>query len=341
MKNLNKRNVRTAIAASIAMLVLILDSKTALSGAAEGIDLCLKTLVPSLFPYFVLSGLLTGALYGQPFPFLRPVASLCGIPAGAASLFVVGLLGGYPAGARNVSEMHRIGLLPGKQASRMIVFCNNAGPSFIFGILKPLFSDSAIPWLLWGIHILSAMTVGMILPRVPDDCHVRPSARQFRMNDVLYSSLHAMACVCGWVILMRVVLNFLDQWILRLLPVTIQVALSGLLELSNGCIRLTLLQEESLRFLIASAMLALGGICITLQTASVADGVPMYLYFPGKLIQCCASILLASLLCPLIFPGSPCPCYIAVAISATGISVCMLSLRKFKNSSGIPAVVGV
>ena len=338
---MKKQNLSTALAAAIAMLVLILDSKTALSGATAGIDLCLRILIPSLFPFFVLSVLMTSALYGQALPLLNPVASVCKIPAGVSSLFAVGLLGGYPAGARNVAAMYHSGQLSKAQASRMIVFCNNAGPAFIFGILQPMFSNPMIPWILWGVHILSAIAVGVALPAVPDQNPSMPAHRQIHLTDALQGSLRAMSQVCGWVVMTRMILAFLDRWFLALLPVSMQVALTGFLELSNGCIRLTLIESEALRFLLSAGMLALGGICVALQTSSVTAGIPMHYYFPGKLLQCCVSVLFAGLLCPVIFPSFRFGWIPYAAFSGAGIAGCLLSLRNCKNTSRIPAVLGV
>ena len=47
------------------MLALILDGRTAIDGARQGIELCLRTVIPSLFPFFVLSILLTSSLLGM------------------------------------------------------------------------------------------------------------------------------------------------------------------------------------------------------------------------------------------------------------------------------------
>ena len=48
-----KQRDRTSILAALGMIVLILDAKTALSGAREGIDLCMRTVIPALFPFFI------------------------------------------------------------------------------------------------------------------------------------------------------------------------------------------------------------------------------------------------------------------------------------------------
>lgn len=331
---MNKRNLCTAIAASLGMLALILDGKTALSGAAEGVELCLNTLIPSLFPFFLLSILLTGTLSGQSVSILRPVAKLCKIPAGAESLLAIGLLGGYPVGAQNVALMHRAGQLSDAQAARMVTFCNNAGPAFIFGILGSMFTDPFVPWLLWFIHILSAITVGMVLPGSLESGPTQPLKRQVRVTDAMEKSIRAMGLVCGWVVLMRMILAFLDRWFLWSLPLSAQVAVCGILELSNGCIRLAQLGDEGLRFLLAAAMLSLGGVCVTLQTTSVTDGISKRYYFPGKILQCCVSIVLADLL----RPGNS---FTIAAIAAVIGIGCILSFRIYEKSSRIPAMVSV
>lgn len=91
---MKKKRTAAAIAAALAMLLLILDSRTAMEGVRDGIDLCIRTLIPSLFPFFIFSGLLTAAMNGRPIGILRPVCRLCGIPEGAESLLAVGFL--YP-----------------------------------------------------------------------------------------------------------------------------------------------------------------------------------------------------------------------------------------------------
>ena len=47
-----------------------------------------------------------------------------------------------------------------------------------------------------------------------------------------------MATVCGWVELFRVLLAFLKRWIFWILPAAVHVAVTGILELSNGCCEL-------------------------------------------------------------------------------------------------------
>ena len=120
------QNRRIAIVCTAGMLLLILDSKTALRGALDGIDLCISVLIPSLFPFFVLSIMLTGALSGQVIKCLQPVGAICKMPPGSESLLAIGFLGGYPVGAQSVSQLFQQGKLSTLQAMRLLGFCNNA-----------------------------------------------------------------------------------------------------------------------------------------------------------------------------------------------------------------------
>ena len=257
--------------------------------------MCIRTLIPSLFPFFVLSVLLTGALSGQAGKYLRSIGTICKVPEGAESLIAVSILGGYPAGAQNVSVLFGRGQINASQAARLLAFCNNAGPAFIFGVLGSIFPSKATPWYLWLIHLLSAFFVASILPDTNEGSKIRLESTKIRITDALSQGVKVMALVCGWVIFMRIILLFMDVWFLHYLPNPIQIVASGILELSNGCIRLSELENDGLRFLISSGLLSLGGLCVTMQTASVAEGLDMRLYYPGKLLQCSISILLSCL----------------------------------------------
>lgn len=327
---MKRGNFHIALFSATGMLVLILDGKTALHGAITGMDLCIRTLIPSLFPFFVLSILLTGALSGQPLKWLQPIGTITGIPKGAESLLAVSILGGYPVGAQSISLLHQQGQIDSSQAMRLLAFCNNAGPAFIFGVLGTMFTDRKNVWLLWFIHIFSAFFVGAVLPKNQTTEIVQPIIRQIRITDALAQALKTMALVCGWVICIKIILVFTESWFLRFLPASMQIVISGITELSNGCLRLPELECEGLRFLIASFFLSFGGLCVTLQTASVADGISMKFYFPGKMLQCCISILLSCVFQFSFPPASRCNCPGVVLLSASA-AIFLISFFRYSK----------
>lgn len=280
---MDRKKLLISLSGACAMVVLILDGKTALEGAREGVILCLMTVIPSLFPFFLLSLSLTDALLGAPHLPLRPLAAFLGLPAGAEVLTVSALAGGYPAGAKGVAEGVRSGHLSRAQGEKLLPVCNQPGPAFLFGMVGPLFPKKWMVLALWAIVLLSAGMARMILsPPRERGTSWAPSAPP---EDALWRSLKAMASICGWVVLFRVVLAFLSRWCLWLLPREVQVGLSGVLELSNGCVLLGQVADLRLRFCLAAGMLCFGGLCVAMQTQSVSSGLSMKYYLPGKLLQ--------------------------------------------------------
>lgn len=289
------KSVLSIVFPCVAMLVLILDSRTAMLGAQNGLELCINTVIPSLFPFFVISIILTNTLSGRKISFLKPIGQFCKMPPGSEGLLLVGLLGGYPVGAKCVYDAWNRNQLTTVNAQRCLGFCSNAGPAFIFGMCGGLFSNHWTAWILWAIHIASALFVGHILPE--------KEAHQMRTNiserttlpDAVAKAINAMLSVCGWVVLFRVIIAFFQRWFLWLLPVNCRAIIEGLLELANGCTGLVTLESEGLRFILCAAFLGLGGLCVGLQTISVVGKLGCGMYFPGKVMQCVFSCCLASL----------------------------------------------
>ncbi len=299
---MKKASFIPGVAAALGMLLLILDSKTALTSAAEGIELCIRTVIPSLFPFFVLSGVLVSSMMGMKIPGGVFLGNLLGIPRGAESILITAFLGGYPVGAKAVRDAWANGQLDKDTAEHLLSFCNNAGPAFLFGMAAPMFSDSYTGWILWGIHIVGALTAGMFFRAEPRSVSSLSSVGQTSLSDALKSSLSVTAQVCGWVVLFRIVNGFLSRWILWLLPPAGQAAVAGFLELANGCLSLGSIPKEELRFLICSAILAFGGVCVTMQTVSVTRRLSLKYYFLGKLVQTAFSILLSMMYLDMISP---------------------------------------
>ena len=324
---IRKRAVISAILSAAGMIILVLDSKTAIAGATEGIDICIRTIIPSLLPFFILSSLLTSTVAGVKISFLRPIGRLCGIPHGAEYLLLTGFIGGYPVGAQAIAEAYKSGAISSQDAKRMLGFCNNAGPAFIFGIAGALFDSKSATLLLWLIHIASAILVAMILPRKRTGSCTLESKPNTPFPTILSNSLRVMAGVCGWVILFRIIIAFLCRWLLWLFPDPITLFIIGILELANGCYNLFETQSEILRFVISSVILGFGGICVGMQTVSVTGDLGTGLYFPGKLLQALFSAMLSVATALWLFGG-----YISTALPVLILAVLLFIFVIIKKT---------
>lgn len=280
---MNPKRILPLASAFLGILLLILDGRTALQGAQVGVFLCLKVIIPTMFPFFVLSILLTNMLTD-----VSTLSFLCRflrIPKGCESILITGFLGGYPAGAQSVAQLYRNNNLGKQTAERLLAFCNNAGPSFLFGIIGQQFAQRQMVWLLWLIHICGAVCAAAIIPLPNQKTSCTPKQHSFGIQKAVQEAIRVTGSVCAWIVLFRILITFLERWFLWLFPIPVRIALSGLLELSNGCVCLSQIGDVKLRFLICSLLLGAGGLCVTMQTSSVTEGLSLKFYFVGKLIQ--------------------------------------------------------
>lgn len=280
-------------AAAAAMLVLILDSRSAAQAAAEAVEISIRTVIPNLFPFFLLSGYLTSSLRRSKFP--EAIDRIFRCDAACGAVITAGLLGGYPLGAKLAAAELENGTISKKQGDRLLSFCSQAGPSFLFGMVAGQFPSAKFGWMLWLIQIVSSISVAWALPKISEP-NSRPATAHKQENDPMFPALRAMGSVCGWVIVWNVILHFLDRWFLWMLPGWSRILITGLLELTSGCLRLCSVEPLFLRFLLAVIMLNFGGLCILMQTASLTRGLELKNYILGKFIQTLFAVAYTGLL---------------------------------------------
>ncbi len=326
---MKSRHINTyALLSSTAMVFLLLDTQTAVDGAREGISLCLRSVIPSLFPFIVLSSMLRTVLAGKVSSLFCPVMRLCRLPKGSEGLFLLGCVSGYPVGAQCVAQAYRDGQLSREDGLRMLSVCNNAGPAFIFGIAGTLFTKNAVPWLLWLIQVLSSILAGVLLPGKCADRCILEERSPISLPQALTQSIRVLGGVCGWVILFRILIALLAQWAFPYLSPSLHLLTTGVLELTNGCLSLSSLENEGIRFLHCSFFLAFGGLCVTMQTAFVSHPLGISLYFPGKLLQACIATGLCECMRVAVYGSKVFPLLLLLPVLGTVLIHLYSRLRK-------------
>lgn len=215
-----KRGNYIALAATLAALgALLLCSQAALESARAGLGLCAQMIVPSLLPFFILSSLLQQlGLPGILGRWLSPVTQrLFGIGGAGASALLLGVTGGYPLGADAVARLRRSGTLTREQAERALAFCNNSGPAFLVGAAGVgVFHSAGYGLLLYGVHVLSAVIVGMLFaPRSggfpPEErAQIAAVSLSQALPEAVRSAVRAVLTVSGFVVTFSVVTGVLD-----------------------------------------------------------------------------------------------------------------------------------
>lgn len=293
------------ILTSLLAAALLWDAAGAAEAVRQGIELCLTSVIPALFPFFAVLSLLVSLGAGRAARVLeRPFRALfrCGGPGAAA--FLLGMIGGYPVGAATVASLVRQGDVSPTEGRRLLAFCNNAGPSFIIGVAGlAVFGSARTGAYLYLIHITAAMAAGFLLRgrRAAAGGTYHPPARPGLISAFLSAvqgAASAMGRVCAFVVFFLVLLSLTERVTGPLPPWA-----AGFLELTNGVLRLP---PTRTGFITAAALLGWGGLSVHCQTASVLEdtNVPLDRYFLGKVLQSLLSALLAAAVWHVIPPAA-------------------------------------
>jgi hypothetical protein len=238
------------------------------------------------------------------------------MPENTEIIFLLGLLGGYPMGAQCIRQAYDAGKLSRANAQRMLCFCSNAGPAFLFGIGMMLFKNLRQCWMVWGIHIFSAILIGMFVPAETPRITTSTPSQRATITEAVRNAANVMIMICSWIVLFRILLTFLGKWLTHLLPRSVFIFLCGLLELTNGCDLLMSVPSLEHRIIIFAMFLGFGGFCVALQTNAVLAGSDLSIkpYFLGKLAQSVISCILSCVLFSVELYDYRCLCLISMAV---------------------------
>lgn len=144
---------------------LLLFSKSNLPAIKSGLSLWANSVVPSLFPFFVATELLmhTGIVYQLGNLLNRYMKPLFNIRGEGAFAFIMGIISGYPIGAKIATNFRKEQICTKEECERLLSFTNNSGPLFIIGSVGILlYRNTMIGLLLFITHLLASLSVGII-----------------------------------------------------------------------------------------------------------------------------------------------------------------------------------
>ena len=284
-------------------LVILLNPESALLYSKNALLMIEEILIPSLFPFFVCSGLLiysglAESLSSQISFIMKPLFNING---SGATAVVLGLLSGYPLGAQTAIKLYKNGLVSKTECERLMAFSNNSGPLFIMGTVGlSIFKSQRAGVILYICHILSALTVGIIFKfykreesaaflkeKNPAEQKSLGEIYKFAMSD----SIKSIALVSGTVLFFSVILNITAD----LLPIGIFSDFLVLLgEVTSGIKRVSASQLDFTRKLLLSALsVGFAGISVHLQVIGIAfgNGISLKPYLMGKLMHAIFAVL--------------------------------------------------
>lgn len=327
---MNLRSVRpwlTAGAAAVFGALVLAAPQAAAAGFASGTALCLQSVLPALFPFFVVCELLTTA--PPPRFLLRPLQKVLGFQsAEAAQAVVLSWVGGYAVCARLAGQLYGAGRISRRDAALLQVLGCCSGPGFVVGCVGGLLLDNVrLGVLLYTAQIGANLGAGCALfvaapvgaekenlsmtrnvsdngkALSPSRCSGSPLAEGDKgLSSAISSAVTSSLSVCGCVVFFRVAGAVLRA----VLP--LPAAVVGMaLEVSAGCADWAALGGRA----------ALYGCCACLSVLGVSVWAQMQLFagaaFCPRMLLCSRAVHFVLLqgimhLCVRLLPGAVTAC---------------------------------
>lgn len=304
----------------ILMGAILTHPAVSVAGAAAGLMAWFHSVLPSLFPFMVLTGLLvqsnTLVLLSQK---LKRLPWLSRLPITPLFAVITGLLCGYPMGIRTVSQLQSNGQLTRRQASFLRAFVNQPGPMFVLGYALPLTGlaneqTGVLLLAFYGGVAVTALLAGFTSLIADRASRQEESGKQNPLNETksvtvlsvfeqsLMSSMVTLGKIGGYMILFSVIAALISELFSG--QSFFSLVFSGLLEMTSG-LALTPSFESLFCPYVVLGFISFGGLSVAAQSFSLGklSSKEQLHYLLWKVIQTLAALIIYSFLHESFFVG--------------------------------------
>ncbi len=276
------------------LCLLIADSETVISGASYGLMLWYKNVVPILLPFMLISSLVVDR-----------IAAGKSRRAALFSTIFLGVLCGYPIGARVTDEYVTSGMYEKKMGNIILPLCNNSSPMFISGyivsrILKNKISFFTAMLIIYVPYIFVTLICLLISTSKTSKSKIAKSTKgksqknkyektnlnkekphetspdaktnlqnTRKTSDAMLSSIIQITYVGIYIMICSIIMQFILK--IDFVPFDLRLYLSSALEITRGAdmVYKYALMSENAKTALLLALTSFGGVSAILQTNKV------------------------------------------------------------------------
>jgi sporulation integral membrane protein YlbJ len=353
-----KKNKTRKITARGALLLLsllllaifLIFARSAADYARRALTLVATALVPSLFPFMVISELLVGSGVGESLGrlFARPMRWLFGLSGAGCSAVFLGSLCGFPIGAKTAVSLYDKNIISKVEIEHLLTFSNNPSSAFLISAVGiSLFSSRKLGVLMYATVLTCGFAVGIasrFFMRVKDSTEqhrhfptgIRSGGIEIFTGAVSHAS-SGMLLVCAYVILFSSLTGALTCMLEEVgeLPVIIKAVLFGILEISGGVSAAAGLDGIYSAVVLATAIAGWSGLSVHFQIMTLCGGrgISFRPYIIAKLFQGLLCAVVMGILLRVI------PSEWILSASDTYLETALFSLTGALEGFTIPTVI--
>lgn len=206
---------------------------------ADGLRLCAQSLLPALFPFFVISTLILGSRNADALALpLKPVCRALGLYSHKAPmLLLLGWLGGYTALAAGLAQCCKRNEISAQEAARLLPAGVICSPGFTAAVGGLMLGSPSLGILFYASSLCAGIVCGLGLRLLCGPCQAQktssaPSGESPGLAGAIGGAVQSSLQVCGTAVFFCMILAFCEQFALS--PF-LRASLAGLLEISSGC----------------------------------------------------------------------------------------------------------
>ena len=297
LKSLSSFSVLFAIGIGAVILIF---PQAALDGVRSGAELCMNVVVPSLFPFMVVSIFVSG--FALPKRISGAVSAvmrlLFRLPGDAVYAIVSGLAGGYPVGCAVTARLYSQGKVTREQAQRMTLFCINSGPAFaVTAVGSVMLGSVRAGVIIYASLCISALLIGIVLrffapvPITDENRAISDVPLSDRFVEATEKAAVSMLKICAWITLFSCFFSLINEFGFDKNVVT---AIRCLLEATGGCRAVS----EYGNIYCVTATLGWSGLCVICQVLGDIRkvGTPFALFVSFRAVHAALSAVVCHLL---------------------------------------------
>lgn len=292
------------------MILFISNPKQYIASFSNGLSLFAKSVLPALFPFFFFTKTLT-SLGGAKFIgkiLGKPIRKAYNTPKIAGYIFAMSLMSGYPIGASVTSDFYNNKLITREDALAVTAFCSTSGPLFVLGTVNGFFDNYKFAVLMLLTNYFSALINGFLYrnKQCENDCDFIVS-KENDLSKNIRDSIASILMVGGFIALFNMIADMLStigilptlgSWvdsIFSFIPDGTGYAFFvGIIEMTKGCVLLSVSGTTLTNACLCSFVLAFGGVGIAMQSIAFLQkcNVKPSEYFIRKFSQATIALIL-------------------------------------------------
>ena len=279
---------------------LCTDFELVAKSVKNALNIGINVLLPSLFPFFVISDLMVGILSSSKGMAASLYKKLFKMPKSTFGVFISGIISGYPVGASAAYQLFENKIITKKDAEDLVCFTNNSGPLFIIcAVGCAMLGSIRLGLVLYIIHIISAIIVGLIIGRTrkveePSNTSYENKTK-FELSYAIEKGFLQSIKVIGFVVFFAIIVDMLTV-LGQMLYITNNAFITSLflsfIEMTNGISAAVKNMDTESAMCIISFACSFSGLSVYFQTALVTKGklclkkYVIYKLFGGIIAMC-------------------------------------------------------